>query len=180
MSTNDWTHVHQQQRLVNDYVARGGRGVDPRLEAILQEEFPTHEDLLRAVHQRWVTVLSSCLDQELEMGEGGPVETLRNAWQKAVDHAPGIRRVLDAESDNPVLHSLEDAELARLAQDCGLWHSGVSVADLVADARASVRSVAAHPVPPQRSRSRRWFSSHSASNLQLTFDGYPARSGSHG
>lgn len=179
MTTHDWTHVHLQQDLINDYVAHDGHGVDRRLEGRLREEFPTHDDLLRAVHQRWVTVLDACVDQELEMGEGGPMDTFRSAWHNAIDRAPGLRRVLDQQADNPVLHQLEDVEMARVAQACGLWRSGVSVADLIASARAGVVAMSATPIPRQRSRVRRWLSSTSSSTLHLTHDGYPVRSGSH-
>lgn len=177
MSTDDWTHVHRRHDLVEDYLAHEGRGVTPRLASLLEQEFPEHEDLLRALHLRWVTVLNACIEQQLETGDGNPAETFRAAWQDAVDRAPRLRRVLDREGGDPVLRRLEDAELARAAQACGLWAAHTTAAELVASARSASADIAPRVGPRRRGSLGRWWGTRRAHPLRVTSDGYPAPAG---
>jgi hypothetical protein len=135
---NDWQHTHHRRRLIDRYLR------NERVDEIeMREEFPERDDLVRALHQRWVTTLEGCLDVQMEIGEGSPMDALRAAYQAAVNHAPALRRVLDREADNPVLAELTRRELSRLAQAAGTLRPGHTVQEGIDEVRAAVAAIAA-------------------------------------
>lgn len=85
---------------------------------------PEPERTLRQLHQRWVTVVDGCLETELECGDGEPVDTLRTAWARALEHSGDIKALLDAYIGDPVHDQLTERHLLRLAQAAGMLRPG--------------------------------------------------------
>src|SRR5689334_13033062 len=79
---------------------------------------------MRRLHQRWVTVVDGCLETELECGDGEPVDSLRAAWARALEHSGGIKAQLDAYVGDPVHDHLTERHLLRLAQAAGMLRPG--------------------------------------------------------
>lgn len=82
------------------------------------------DQALRLLHQRWVTVVDGCLETEMECGDGEPVDTLRTAWARALEHSGEIKALLDAHIGEPVHDQLTDRHLLRLAQAAGMLRPG--------------------------------------------------------
>lgn len=83
------------------------------------------------------------------------MDTLRAAYQAAVDHAPALRRALDRESENPVLADLTRRGLSRLAHATGSFRPGHSVQEGIDEVRAAVAVIAARATEPPSFRARR-------------------------
>ena len=98
--------------------ATGGAGAVPAPRPAMAEH------ALRLLHQRWVTVVDGCLETELECGDGEPVDTLRTAWARALEHSGDIKAQLDASIGDPVHDQLTERHLLRLAQAAGLLRPG--------------------------------------------------------
>lgn len=151
MSDHDWLQTHYRRQLVDEYLEHEGTLMTPAMHA----EFPQESDLVRALHQRWVTIVEGCLDIELETGEGSPMDALRAAYGTATRHAPALRRTLDRLAENPVLHELTEREYIRLARATGALRPGHTVNEGIEAVHAEVAAIvveAAHPA----SRVQRW------------------------
>lgn len=164
---NDWQHNHHRRQLIDRFL-RNER-VD---ESEMREEFPEQDDLLRALHQRWVTTLEGCLDVQMEIGEGSPMDSLRAAYQAAVNHAPALRRVLDRESDNPVLAELNRREQIRLAHAAGACRPGRTVQEGIDEVRAAVTAIAAQAAERPSFWARRGRNREVARLVTASFRGY--------
>jgi hypothetical protein len=95
-------------------------------EAVVPSPRPPAEadQTLRVLHQRWVTVVDGCLETELECGDGEPVDTLRTAWARALEHSGDIKTLLDAYVGDPVHDQLTERHLLRLARAAGMLRPG--------------------------------------------------------
>ncbi len=123
--------------------ATGGAGVVPAPRP------PMAEHALRLLHQRWVTVVDGCLETELECGDGEPVDTLRTAWARALEHSGDIKTQLDASIGDPVHDQLTERHLLRLAQAAGLLRPGHTPREGIAEVERVLATVApAHTEKP--------------------------------
>lgn len=82
------------------------------------------ERALRLLHQRWVTVVDGCFENEMECGDGEPVDALRAAWAHALEHSSDIKAQLDAWAGDAVHDQLTERHLLRLAQAAGMLRPG--------------------------------------------------------
>lgn len=138
----DRQHTHEHRSVLDEYLERGVE--TPALRAA----FPDEPSLVRALHQRWVTIIDGCLENELETGSGSLTESLRAAYRTALLHAPALRRELDRHADNPVLRELTDRHDVALARATGFLRPGHSVHEGLFDMRNALASVVV--VPSQR------------------------------
>lgn len=104
---------------------------------------------LRALHQRWVTVVDGCFETEMECGDGEPVDALRVAWAHALEHSADIKRELDTYSGDPLHDHLTEHHLLRLAQATGILRPGHSMHEALDEIEGLLRSVA--PAAAERS-----------------------------
>jgi hypothetical protein len=86
----------------------------------LADAFGDRETLLVALHDHWSRQLLARIDGALELGPGTPQESVAMAWRSAVRDQPGVRRVLDAEADEPALRTARRSLLAAVAVAAGL------------------------------------------------------------
>lgn len=148
---NDWQHLHHQRVLIDDYLDNGA------WTPAHQAEFPDEDSLVRALHQRWVTVVDGCLETEMEIGSGSLEETLRSAYAAAITHAPALHRELDRHSANPVLRGLTDHHDVVLARATGFLRPGHAPQEGIDAMRRTLASVVVVPQqrPSLRARRRR-------------------------
>ncbi|CAB4733604.1 MAG: hypothetical protein F2667_14355 [Actinobacteria bacterium] len=132
-------HISLREWMTREYVA---------------EAFVDLDDLLRTLYLRWSTVLRGCLDAELETGGGATADLVVTAYQRAVNHSSGLRRVLDAAMVEPLLVSLVERDHARLAQALGLAASGRTASEAAAELTSMVGHVA-YQEPRRSSRRER-------------------------
>ena len=126
-----WEETHRRNAVLRDLILHEEtRGPIPQQgdldESVpgLAAEFPERGDLLRALQQRWVTVLNTCLDNVMELSETSPVDDVRRAYEDAVTAAPALRRLLDRFSEHPVLARLIETEHQKVAVSAGLARPG--------------------------------------------------------
>lgn len=131
---DEWQHQHRQRMLVDEYLEHGGMAFPDRMH----EEFADEDDLIRALHQRWVTLVNGCLETELETSDDEPVDALRRAWATAAGHAPALRRALDSRPGNDLLTELTERHLIRLAAAIGSMRPGHSVREGLEEVRAAI------------------------------------------
>jgi hypothetical protein len=142
-------HTHQYRSALDDYLERGVE--TPALRAA----FPDEESLVRALHQRWVSIVDGCLETELETGSGTLAESLRAAYRTALTHAPALKAELDRHADNPVLRALTERHDVALARATGFLRPGHSVHEGLFDMRSALASVVLVPRQRDGRRDRR-------------------------
>lgn len=156
MSKQDWDRSHRRYQLVNELAARPELLVEPLADRVV-EEFGTREHALRALHQRWVTLVNGCLDVEMEVGadDNGSI-ALARAVRRAVSHSPALAETLARFHHEPLVATLEDSFNLRLARSIGINRPGVKVADAVREVRRIVmQAVAAETASPSAHRTWR-------------------------
>lgn len=137
MSKQDWERSHRRYQLVNELAARPELLIEPLADRVV-EEFGTREQALRALHQRWVTLVHGCLDVELEIGADDDGRTaLARAVRRAMAHSPALAETLAIFRHDELVAALEDAFHVRLARAIGVDRPGSTVAD----ARHEVRRI---------------------------------------
>lgn len=146
---HDRQHSREHRSVIDDYLERGE--TTPALRAA----FPDEDSLVRALHQRWVTIVDGCLETELETGSGTLAESLREAYRTALTHAPRLKAELDRYADNPVLRALTERHDLALARATGFLRPGRSVHEGVFDMRAAVASVVLVPRQRDNRKARR-------------------------
>lgn len=121
MSSAAWQTYHQKAATVRDLLARldASDGELP-WDTATAEVFADQSDLLRELHQVWTRRLSARVDQALETGHGGPVDSVTAAWRELADEMPGLRRVLDSHEGHPALQHSVRTERRLLAVAAGL------------------------------------------------------------
>lgn len=156
MSKQDWDRSHRRYQLVNELAARPELLVEPVADRIT-EEFGTREHALRALHQRWVTLVNGCLDVEMETGSDDDTSTtLARALRRAVAHSPALAETMALLRVDPLVGALEDTFDLRLARSIGLDRPGTRVADAVREVRRiTLQAVAAETTSPSERRARR-------------------------
>jgi hypothetical protein len=133
-------------------VAGGSHVPAPRAGADLTSSSEAH---LRRLHQRWVTVVDGCFENEMECGDGEPVDALRAAWAHALQHSADIKRELDTWIGDPVHDQLTEHHLLRLAQATGLLRPGHTAREGLAEVQAQL--VGVRPAAVEQST---WLSRH--------------------
>lgn len=127
MSTTTWSPVQHRSQLVQQLLHSGSARLtevdDPELRTELAAEFPTLADLLAELHGRWSSLLEANL--EVALDEEDPAYAMGIAWDATVLHSPGLRRILDAHEQHPMLRALTHRERVRLGRLTGLGAGGV-------------------------------------------------------
>lgn len=149
----EWTQTHLQRLVLDDYLAGGGGTPGPAVHS----HFPDEDSLVRALHQRWVTLVDGCLETEMETTSGEPIDALRAAYATALGHAPALRRALDSYGGNRLLADLTEHHLVILANAVGSLRPGHTVREGIEEIRSTIAGIQARgPVEPTwRERHRR-------------------------
>lgn len=157
---HDWNEVHTHRVLIDEYLESGGTAMSP---AFL-EAFPTEDDLVRELHQRWVRLIDGCLETELETGDGSPADALCDAYITAARHTPELRRVLATFTQSTLLKRLTDHHNAQLAQAVGALRPSHSIKEGIEEVRQLLEKL---DVPAQRKPTRveRWRRDREVSRL---------------
>jgi len=113
--TTDSRHRSPVLRAVREVEAGAGLPWD----ADLAVSYGSRDALLVAVHDHWSRQLLSRIDVALELGADSPEASVAMAWRSAVRDQPGVRRLLDAEADNPALRSARRHLLVTVAVAAG-------------------------------------------------------------
>lgn len=131
MSKQDWERSHRRYQLVNELAARPELLAEPIAPHVLAE-FGTREHAIRALHQRWVTLVNGCLDVELETGDTDDgAESLQRAVQRALAHSGDLAHTLTSLRHDPLVASLDEHFHLRLAQAIGVNRPGATVHEVV-------------------------------------------------
>jgi hypothetical protein len=157
---HDWNEVHTHRLLIDEYLESGGT----MMSAAFREAFPTEDDLVRELHQRWVHILDGCLETELETGSGSPMDALRDAYVTASRHAPELRRMLTTFADSPVLAGLTDHHDAQLAAAVGALRPSHTIQEGIDEVRHFL-DVVSVPAQGKPSRLERWRRDREVSRL---------------
>jgi hypothetical protein len=86
----------------------------------LAATYGSRDALLLALHDHWSRQLLSRIDVALELGGDTPRASVAVAWRSALRDQPGVHRLLEAESDNPVLRTARRSMHAAVAVAAGL------------------------------------------------------------
>lgn len=121
MMSEAWENYHRRAAAAHDVVVWLDRSRSDQLpwNPTLATCFESTDDLLVALHDLWTRRLLARVDMELETHPGPPAECVAIAWHAAARTLPGVRRVLDAHADNPVLAPSELSEHRLLAVSAG-------------------------------------------------------------
>lgn len=143
MSKQDWERHHRRYQLVNEMAARPEMLAEPVAPRVL-DEFGGREHALRAIHQRWVTLVNGCLDVEFETGsdDNGAV-SLARAARRAAAHSPELVSTLDRLKGDPLIASLNTRFHLRLGESIGVNRPGTTVSDTTRAVRRILAQAAA-------------------------------------
>lgn len=123
-----WTQFHQRQeaiRAVLDH-ARANPAAEIDLAAVpaAAEVFTSRDEVLRALHYKWMRSLVGRVDVGVEDADADPrgdrVEAVTKAWRRTAADNPVLRQVLDAHADDPALAEGALREQRMLALSAGL------------------------------------------------------------
>lgn len=89
-------------------------------DAALAATYGRRDALLLALHDHWSRQLLSRIDVALELGAETPEASVAVAWRSALRDQPGVHRLLEAESANPVIRRARCAMHAAVAVAAGL------------------------------------------------------------
>ena len=164
MTTTASLHVRGStlRRVITDIEAGAGLPWDAELAAA----YGDRGSLLVALHDHWSRQLLARVDVALELGTGGPHESVVLAWRSAVRDQPGVRSVLDAASDQPALRAARRSLFVAVAVAAGLATFDDPPA---ASAATGARFLAAADAEPSTARRRSRF----ALVLRRLWDGGP-------
>lgn len=156
MSKQDWDQSHRRYQLVNELAARPELLVEPLAPQVVAE-FGNREHALRALHQRWVTLVNGCLDVEFETGDAdNPAISLQRAVRRAMAHSPALAETLGIFRHDPLIAGLDEHFHLRLAEAVGINRPGATVREVVHEIRGLLASaVAAEKLLPTQRRSWR-------------------------
>lgn len=121
MMSEAWENYHRRAAAVQDVVVwlDRSRGDQPPWNPTLAAVFESPGDLLVALHDLWTRRLLARVDMELETHPGPPADCVAIAWHAAARTLTGVRRVLDANADDPVLEPSVVSEHRLLAVAAG-------------------------------------------------------------
>lgn len=155
MSKQDWERSHRRYQLVTQ-LTESPELVSEELAADLVAEYGTWENVVRAVHQRWVTLVNGCLDVELEIGAyTSGADALNRAVRRAIAHSPALHRTLGVLREDPLLAVLDERFHLRLAQSVGIAHPYSGFRESIQEVRRILARAAAVELGT-RSRRRGW------------------------
>lgn len=156
MSKQDWDRSHRRYQLVNELAARPELLMEP-LAPHVAAEFGTREHALRALHQRWVTLLNGCLDVEFETGtDDNTTQALAKAVRRAHSHSPQLAETLSIFRHDPLVAHLDESFHMHLAEAIGINRPGATVREVIRDVRqVLVNAVAAEKAFPTQRRAWR-------------------------
>lgn len=121
-----WSTYHHREDAVREAVRLTDRRRDGRLpfaeSRLITSAFETPEDLLLALQMRWRRRLVNHVEAELADEPLNLEEAANRAWHRTAQDMPGVRAVLDAHDDDPLLATARHKELVYLASVAGLAH----------------------------------------------------------
>jgi hypothetical protein len=112
--------LHHRSSALRRVVQVVEQGAPLPWDAELAAAYGDRESLLVALHDHWSRQLLARIDVALELGSGTPGESVALAWQSSVRDQPGVRRVLDAEAEEPALRAARRYLMASVAVAAGL------------------------------------------------------------
>ncbi|MGH3423325.1 MAG: hypothetical protein ACRDO8_01275 [Nocardioidaceae bacterium] len=142
-----WDAYNRRKRALRDVIAVADRARDGVLPWNDLETVPTTfedaDDLLLDLQMYWHRRLAGLVDEAFGTDQRDPRSAVVSAWREATAELPGVRAILDAHDQDPVLERARRKELAYLGNTAGLAPSGhpraVEFGELVrAEARAIV------------------------------------------
>lgn len=156
-----WALQNARAELVREVLAQEATTRDGTLGwdtvAGSSEVFETPGDLLRALHQQWLTRLTARLDSVLELGGDDLVGEIVAARAALADQDPSLARILDRHESDPALAVAQRTERRVLAVAAGL--ASLAEPAEVAAARgarlAGPRLVGPRAAGPRRARGGR-------------------------
>lgn len=156
MSKQDWDRSHRRYQLVNELAARPELLIEPLADRVV-EEFGNREHALRALHQRWVTLVNGCLDVEMETGtDDDNRTTLARAVRRAISHSPALAETLAIFRHDPLVSMLEDGFHLQLARAIGVTRPGGTVGNARHEIRRIlIQAAAAEMATPSEHRTWR-------------------------
>jgi len=119
-----WDTYHHREEAVREAVRLIDRTRDGHLpfaeSRVIERAFETPEDLLLALQMRWHRRLMNYVEAELAEEPLDLEEAAARAWHRTARDLPGVRAVLDAHDDDPVLATGRRKDLCYLASAAGL------------------------------------------------------------
>ena len=119
-----WDAYHRRDAALRSAIAVIDRRRDGRLPwhevDAARSAFDTPTDLLLALQMRWHTRLAGHVDRIVADQPMDLRSAVIDAWRAATTDLPGVRAVLDAHEEEPVLRTAQTKELAYLASAAGL------------------------------------------------------------
>jgi hypothetical protein len=159
MSWNDYYRRRDALDAVVDHAARHPAGSVPFTEVPeATEVFTNREELLQALHYRWLLKLTGRVGLAQAEAERDPsidpVDAVTQAWRTTAVEFPTLRRLIDigAETDPDVLGPAIDGEQRMLALAAGLVEPHESAAEITRVGAAFVALIRSAPDRPVKRR----------------------------
>ena len=121
-ATPSWSRVHAHSASLREVITALDAGLP--LTDVAGEgatgAFADRDEVLLALHGVWSRRLHGRIDVALETDDRELAECVGRAWLNTADDLPGVRRVLDEHSDEPVLRHVLGHEHRTVAVAAGL------------------------------------------------------------
>ncbi|WP_447009704.1 hypothetical protein [Saccharothrix hoggarensis] len=144
-----WTDYYRRRDAL-DAVLRAAAGNPAAPLTFDRDLFATEDDLLLALHYRWMRQLTGRLGTALEDSDDDRVETVTRTWRALAAEQPVLRAVLDAHLTVPEALEREQRLLALTAGLADLSEPGEDVARVGAAFLGLIRTGPAAVVPGRR------------------------------
>ncbi|ONI87402.1 hypothetical protein ALI22I_22880 [Saccharothrix sp. ALI-22-I] len=146
-----WTDFYRRRDAL-DAVLRAAAGNPAAPLTFDRELFATEDELLLALHYRWMQQLTGRLGTALGDSADDRVETVTRTWRELAAEQPVLRAVLDAHLTSTEAVEREQSLLALTAGLAELSEPGAEIARVGAAFASLIRSGPAAAVVPGRHR----------------------------
>ncbi|RRO14937.1 hypothetical protein EIL87_19685 [Saccharopolyspora rhizosphaerae] len=153
-----WNDFYQRQQALAEVLDNARRDLAAAF-ATVPGPFRDVDELLAALHHKWMQQLTGRVDVALTDTESAPhgdrVEAVTRAWRNAAKENSGLRAALDVHADHPALDEPTAREHRVLAVAAGLAEEHEPPHDIARVGRAFLQLLRATPDPEQQARPSR-------------------------
>lgn len=150
-----WNDFHQRQQVLAEVLDSARRDLTAAFDTV-PSPFRDADELLTALHHKWMQQLTGRVEVALIDTENGPhddrVKAVTMAWRRAAGANPGLRAALDVHSANPALSAATEREHRLLAIAAGLADEHEPPHEVARIGRTFVQLLRATPITKRDDR----------------------------
>lgn len=150
-----WNDFHQRQQALAEVLDSARRDLTAAFDTV-PNPFRDTDELLTALHHKWMQQLTGRVEVALIDTENGPhddrVKAVTMAWRRTAGANPGLRAALDVHSANPALSAATEREHRLLAIAAGLADEHEPPREVARIGRTFVQLLRATPITKRDDR----------------------------